>query len=856
MIQSTCCVRVLTHLPPIPSQGEEDWVFCDSRHFGFRSLIGASSVYTGVVNKLARNAALPAALLSSVLLGQPAHAQTAASLGNQLRETEIDPQTCYRIRDLQLRRDDLSIYLTDGYIALSKPVAGRRVFAVYHASEQGDHAEVLVRPPDRGERSSLASYTGSPILDEQVKEAVFITTDGADEELMKVVLESPLSKPAPDMGVLLGSRLNSVLRNIGASFQVRMVQDLLTADRAAGLFYAAFSGTAFGNFDALFDPTAREQIVLGQVTSSPEGGGFNIWTSFETRAARRHAGPIRSPGSLSNYRIESVIEPDFSMQCVTSADLTPLVEVRGAITFEIAPAMEILSAQVDGVPVEVFRRDAIRSNLMSHRQNEPFLIVLNQPMAAGHTYKLEFRHRGRVILPAGNDVFFVASRVNWYPARELGHSTYDLSFTLPKRLTVVAAGDLVEDKEEGETRFVRWRTPASIRMAGFNIGDYEKVTVKRSGLTVSVYSNRSAETALQRRAPQVIMLPPAWPTRGGRRPGEVITLPPSPPPDPNARSADLAAEISAALEWYAMHFGPPPLNTLTVSPIPGNFGQGFPGLLYISTLAFLTENDRPEAVRNDALRLFYSEILSAHEAAHQWWGNLVGAATYHDEWISEALANYSALLVLERRKGPRAAEQVLDDALRSLRAQYAGKSIEAMGPITWGTRLRAETGLNPWRVITYDKGSWIIHMLRRRMGDAAFLSMLGTLRKRHEYNVVTTEQFRELAVEFSPKGLPDPQLENFFDTWVYSTGIPTLELKTAVSGKAPKVQLTVAVNQSGVGGEFNVDLPVEIWLPAAKTPIVRWIRTSSDGASLKIPLRAAPTRVELAPGNGVLAVRK
>jgi aminopeptidase N len=104
--------------------------------------------------------------------------------------------------------------------------------------------------------------------------------------------------------------------------------------------------------------------------------------------------------------------------------------------------------------------------------------------------------------------------------------------------------------------------------------------------------------------------------------------------------------------------------------------------------------------------------------------------------------------------------------------------------------------------------------------------------------------------------LPDPQLENFFDTWVYSTGIPTLELKTSLSGKAPKLQLTVTVNQSGVGEGFGADVPVEIWLPGAKSPIVQWLRTSSGGASFKLPVRAAPARVELAPGNGILAIRK
>jgi len=318
----------------------------------------------------------------------------------------------------------------------------------------------------------------------------------------------------------------------------------------------------------------------------------------------------------------------------------------------------------------------------------------------------------------------------------------------------------------------------------------------------------------------------------------------------------MADEISAALEWYAGHFGPPPLNTLTVSPIPGNFGQGFPGLLYLSTLAFLNETDRPEAARTESLRRFYSEILYAHEVAHQWWGNLVGSATYHDEWISEALANYSAILVLERRKGAKFTDQAMEDALRALRMPYSGQAVEAIGPITWGYRLHATTPVDPWRVITYDKGSWIIHMLRRRMGDAAFLSMLGELRKRHEFGFVSTDDLRRLAAEFSPKGLPDSQLENFFDTWVYSTGIPTLELKTALSGKAPKLQLTVTVKQSGVGEEFGVDLPVEVWLPGAKTPIVRWLRTSASGSSFKIPVRAAPARVELAPGSGVLALRK
>jgi len=797
-----------------------------------------------------------AALWLCVAAPHLAFGQAAPDLGRQLREIELDPESCLRIRDLQIRRPDVSIYLTDGYLAFSKPVAGRRPFAVFHAAERGDQGEVLIRPPDRGERASLAKFTGSPILSEQIKDAVFITTDGADQELLAMARQSPLSKPSLEMGLALSSRFNSVLRNLGDSFQVRLVHDLLTDERAWGLFYAALSGTQHGNFDVMFDPTAAEQVVLGQVTSAPQGSGFNVWASFESREARRRPGARPEAGGLTNYRIESVVAPDLSMECLTSADFTPARVIRRALSFEIAPAMEIVSVQVDGAEVEVFRRDALRSRLISGRHNDVFLIVLKEPLEPGRTYRMQFRHRGRVILPAGNDVYFVAARLNWYPARELSHSTFDLSFTLPKRLTAVAAGDLVSDTESGETRTVRWRTPSPIRVAGFNIGDYETITVKRSGLTVTVYSNRAAETALVRRQPQVLVLPPAWPARTGRRPEQVITIPPLPPPDPQARAAALAGDVSAAFEWFAGHFGPPPLSTLTVSPIPGSFGQGFPGLLYLSTLAYLNEKDRPESIRTDSLRRFYSEILYAHEVAHQWWGNLVGAASYRDEWISEALASYSAILVLERRDGPRAADQALDDGLRALRAQHAGKDVESIGPITWGYRLRADGPLDPWRTITYDKGSWIIHMLRRRMGDKAFLAMLGALRERHQYGFISTEDLRRLAAGFSPKNLPDPQLENFFDTWVYSTGIPTLELNTSLSGKAPKLQLTVTVNQSGAGDDFSADVPVAIWMRGAKTPITRWVRTSSGRTSFRLSLGAAPARVELAPGNGILAVRK
>jgi aminopeptidase N len=147
-------------------------------------------------------------------------------------------------------------------------------------------------------------------------------------------------------------------------------------------------------------------------------------------------------------------------------------------------------------------------------------------------------------------------------------------------------------------------------------------------------------------------------------------------------------------------------------------------------------------------------------------------------------------------------------------------------------------------------------MLRRRMGDEQFLAMLGALRKRYMYRAITTEQFREIAAEFSPKGLPDASLENFFDNWVYSTGMPTVEFTSVVRGKAPNVQLSMTVKQAGVSDEFSYDLPVEIRLPGQAKPLVKWIRTGPEPAVVTVALKVAPTKVELAPGSGLLTARK
>ena len=219
----------------------------------------------------------------------------------------------------------------------------------------------------------------------------------------------------------------------------------------------------------------------------------------------------------------------------------------------------------------------------------------------------------------------------------------------------------------------------------------------------------------------------------------------------------------------------------------------------------------------------------------------------------EALANYSALLLLERKKGPEALQAVLEQYREHLLAGD-GKTLESAGPICWGPRLNSSQA-RAWRVITYEKGSWIIHMLRRAMGDEPFLNMLGEFCRRYRFRKIDLEQFRQLATEFLPEGAPDPDLENFIDMWIRGVGIPSLEFTHSVRGRPPRVRVFGSVQQSGVADDFGVDVPVELRFDNGQS-LVRWVRSGSEPVPFDVTVRRRPQRVVFNPGDSVLTTKR
>jgi hypothetical protein len=782
---------------------------------------------------------------------------TAAETARAVKDAGLDLDQCYRVRDLSLYKEDIRLYFNDGYLIFSKPVAGERIAAIFTADVEGGDGEILLLPPQRDERQSLARFTGSPNLDEHFHTALLMFTDNTARALLESIEKGSGTK-APEMAPLLAERWSPVVSNILDSFAPRIAGDLLSPGRTDGLLLAALGGKTLGNFDVVYDPNSAEQILAGQLMERDQRVAYDVWTSFAARRFRTGTvTPPEQPFVLSQFRIEASLDETLRLRAVTRASLKIGSKASRAFAFEVSRAEQVTAARIDGIPVELLMRESTRSRALRADQNEVFLITTPDFLAPESVHQVEFEHEGALITSPGNGVYSVDARSNWYPRSGPAFAEYDLIFRYPKRLTLVTPGDVVADRLDGDWRVTERRTSAAIRVAGFNLGNYEKSSATLAGLTVDVYGNRDLDPALQPAAKinTLARMTPGTP-RSARRDDLATTTQNLTSPDPLARLKAVATDVSACFQYFSGLFGPPPLKVLTVSPIPGTFGQGFPGLVYLSTLSYMDPLERPLGARGATLQTFFSDLMEAHEVAHQWWGNVVLAKSYQDEWLLEALAHYSALLWLEKKKGPKALEEVMGGFQADLlKTGDDSKTVESAGPVTWGYRLETADSTEAYRVITYEKGAWVLHMLRKRMGTERFLKVLAELRRQYQFRPVGTADFLDLVKQSLPPGVSADSMEAFFDNWVYSTGIPTLRVRYSVKGKAPSWKISGTVEQSAVDQNFSVDIPVQIQFAKGATQTV-WVRTSNDPVPFSATVKELPLRAEIPAGASVLAAKK
>jgi aminopeptidase N len=159
------------------------------------------------------------------------------------------------------------------------------------------------------------------------------------------------------------------------------------------------------------------------------------------------------------------------------------------------------------------------------------------------------------------------------------------------------------------------------------------------------------------------------------------------------------------------------------------------------------------------------DFFLAHELAHQWWGQASAPAGYRERWLSEAWAQYAAALWIRQKDGEGAFRGMMDRM-----ARWAMRH-DPLGPIYLGQRLGVLLGdQRIFRATVYDKGAWVIHMLRGIVGDDAFFRGARRFLDTHRFAKVQTQDLREALEQESGK-----DLRPYFERWIYDTGLPLVE---------------------------------------------------------------------------------
>jgi aminopeptidase N len=160
----------------------------------------------------------------------------------------------------------------------------------------------------------------------------------------------------------------------------------------------------------------------------------------------------------------------------------------------------------------------------------------------------------------------------------------------------------------------------------------------------------------------------------------------------------------------------------------------------------------------------------ADELAHQWWGNKLGWDSYRDQWLSEALADFSSVQFVAKQSDRPSVylHRHAGEWKRSLdRVTKDGRTVESLGPVVLGERLSSSRSSAAYSAVVYDKGSVVFSMLARLLGEEPLAGKLRTLAEKLAHGTIDTETFIAALGRMSGQ-----DLRWFADQFIYGTGIP------------------------------------------------------------------------------------
>jgi hypothetical protein len=657
----------------------------------------------------------------------------------------------------QLAAGPATIHLLDGFLYPTKAICGRPVELVFQGS-----GRVELSLDDPVEQGQLELFTGGATLSEPFTQAVLVIALDQAVDAALSLGDSRAVRPEESRiiaAVLERWRTSSERKLLDV--EARILADALGDPLAASYFSGMFYGSRLGAFLYSVDPLADEQVTLGQLIK-PD------LDRQQRRQARWQLSHAQRQGKLIGVELEDLGRWTTWVSCpLRSGDGKPAAGTLGfeavhyshdvtvsrrepeltATTRMVLKSLvadlrtATLSMHPDLTPLQV--GNGAGRALPYFRSHGELIVVLPEAPAPGDTLTIEVSYEARPFDRDGGSRFLPRRTLAWHPRlTENDRATFDATVRWPRELTLVGNGRVVESGESEDG--LRWQrremqeTPCT--GFSFELGGFELLRRRVGHVEVSVAIDQA-----------------------GRKISDEL-------------AEDIFATIQDGLGFYEETFGPYPLDSLEVVTSPRIYSQGLLGFITLSasSMGELGEWGALLGVQD-------RRMVIAHELAHQWWGNLVGWRSYRDQWISEAMANYSALLYsrhrLQRLGEPRVwLGPTSGWASWLLKTTRHGVPVESLGPVVLGTRLKSAHSHNAYEAIVYKKGAIILDTLARLFTEEQFLKILRQVVASASFRSISTDELLAHVEKLS--GL---DLSWFARQYVYGTGMPEVFYSYQVS---------------------------------------------------------------------------
>jgi peptidase M1-like protein len=672
------------------------------------------------------------------------------SLVTGLYRLALDTTTEYDVHELVVRAPDLAIEMPSGRAFVASTPDGPTAMVLL------GRGRMKFSPPDPAERTQIHIFSGRDELVEEIDNA-FIRISPYQFAAM---VDHNALKPRTGDPADVRSAVNLFNDLVPRSLQIDLSdisRDRWSLTPSFGDVIAELHTKRFGTLTYARSGSEAEDINL---FDRKRRRNISIYTSAAKLAERGrfYSEDARLEYDVLAYDIDVQLNPErVFIEGNARIKLKILSQGTSSLTLKLADTVAIR-----GVYSPDFGR------LLHLRVVGQNSIIVNLPevLTAGTEIWLDVRYSGpvapqafdREAIQIGQQAqsqqerveiplqprYLYSNRSYWYPqATVTDYATATVRITVPNDYDVIATGQPVEaptlpsggsDAQRRRKTFV-FEASRPVRYLAMIVSRFNRLDNLRLNAGASDVSLYIQSTP---RAP--------------------------------VRARDTSDRMSSILSFYASLLGDVPYPSFTLAMIesdrPGGHSPPYFAVLN-SVMPGSTVVWRNDPVNFENFPAFFM----AHELAHQWWGQAVGWKNYHEQWLSEAFAQYFAALYAERDRE----STVMAAVLRQMRRTAIEASPD--GPVYLGYRLGHIQGDDRiFRAIVYNKGAMVLHMLRRLMGDEAFFSGMKAFYQQWKYKKAGTDDFRNAMEKASGR-----DLHRFFDTWIFGSEIPRVKFSHQLS---------------------------------------------------------------------------